>query len=401
MFDGINKIFVIHGRPTRRADIEAELHGHDYTLIIEPSLSISDAHRVALESIASGPEGLSLIVEDDVILRDDAAEQWARLLPSVPALDADIVFWGCDTSKKGVRGGDCHGFDRVRWALHTHAYVVSKESARRVLDAIGDSPVPIDYLIAKSELRMFVTRPVLALQSHQTYATDERPEFRRHCKRLQRMDGYTTDALPPVSGPVLIQNGTGNHAEMLRLTQAAHAHLCAAQGFEYRPTYLRFPNLPHDNWSKIPLIRQTLAGTPEDQVIIYADCDVLFRPHARLREILPAPFELGFARKCGEQSTQYRDAGVYNVGVAAMRNTPRVRTFWAEVEALGPIPGIEWHDQETINEVLDEVKGALNFLELDRTWNDYRKPQGRESMVWAWHGLGDEAVRARMREAVQ
>lgn len=200
---------------------------------------------------------------------------------------------------------------------------------------------------------------------------------------------------------ILIQNGTGNHSEMLRTSMMAHAHLCAAQGFEYRPTFEHFEKLPHPNWSKLPLIRRTLDGAENDALVIYADSDVLFRPHARLREILPAPFEFGLAKKCGEQSTKYRDAGAYNVGVIAMRNTIRVRALWATVEAMGPIPGIEWHDQETINEVLDDSKAEINFLELDRTWNDYRKPQGRESMVWAWHGLGDEAVRARMREAVQ
>lgn len=396
-FGGITKTFAICHRPERRARLDALLS--DFVAVNDPSISSSEAHKKILTDIASGPDGLFLIVEDDVLFRDDAPEQWERIRAGLDT-SWDIIYFGCDTTRAGARQGTIGGVQRIEGVLHSHAYVVSKASAARLLQSASGS-APIDWLWANdSTLKKFVTVPILALQTDKTHATDERSDFLRHSTELQRMDGFTLDTPLPIFGDALIQNGTGNHAEMLRLTMRGHSMLCALQSFDYRATFEHFLDTPHPNWAKLPLIRRTLATAPEDALIIYADCDVFFRPIAQLSTILPAPFEMGMTKKCGEKSSLYRDDGVYNAGVIAMRNTIRVRSFWATVEAMGPIPGIEWHDQETICEVLNSAKDNLNFLELDRVWNDYRKPPGQSSFVWAWHGIGDEAARRRLEAVV-
>lgn len=134
------------------------------------------SHLKLLEKIAEDPyDGWTIIFEDDIDLEPDFQE---RLLKQLPYLkeEVDMVYVGslnqptCEDEKR--RGAD---LCEVGNPWGTHAYMVNRNSAKKIRDLIGyiDREIDIKYvtLIKEGKIDAFVVVPTLVKQNMDEFAS--------------------------------------------------------------------------------------------------------------------------------------------------------------------------------------------------------------------------------------
>jgi hypothetical protein len=188
---------------------------------------------------------------------------------------------------------------------------------------------------------------------------------------------------------VLIQQASGEWTPMLELTVGRHGDYCARHGLTYWPVLGRVQFRRSAHWDKLVLIRHALElGFP---TVAWLDSDTLIvRDEADWRGALdPSGGPLGCVWHPAHAETGAPEH--WNTGVMFIRNTPRVREFFARVWEQGPLGDHTWHEQARIMALLPEFPGLVQ--RLDDRWNSL--PLINESpdpVIKAWHGHGTWAI---------
>lgn len=220
-----------------------------------------------------------------------------------------------------------------------------------------------------------------------------------------------------MSKAVVVQFGTGDCAEMLRISGPAHAAYCARHGFDFRSIMTRQVPQRRPEWEKVHAIGAALQAGYE--LVIWLDADTLIvDPDADLREAIPEGCDLA-ARKLlyhllGRSIQQF--GPLFNFGVVILRNTPASKRFLEELWEAGPITkqrcvdkdGRNWTDAYTVlreearaNWILQGNRaadaGELPIVhELEARFNSFTEYQDERPVVMAWHGMQRETTRKRM-----
>jgi tetratricopeptide (TPR) repeat protein len=95
------------------------------------------SHRAILESALAGSHERVLVLEDDVVFRDDVADRLAHLLPQLQSCPWDIFYLGLQLVEDG--GPVTGGLGKVSVGLQTHAYAVTRSAIPMLLNAIDQA----------------------------------------------------------------------------------------------------------------------------------------------------------------------------------------------------------------------------------------------------------------------
>ncbi|MDB5293136.1 MAG: Flp pilus assembly protein TadD [Phycisphaerales bacterium] len=95
------------------------------------------SHRALLRLILERGQERALIFEDDVVLRDDAAQWMARIVPQLSVAGWDVFYLGLHLIEDG--GPVAANLGRVQKGFHAHAYGVTRKAIPRIIDYIDRS----------------------------------------------------------------------------------------------------------------------------------------------------------------------------------------------------------------------------------------------------------------------
>ena len=113
-----------------------------------------------------------LILEDDVLFRDDAEALLARALPCLKGVAWDVLYLGLHLVEKGPDLGPFVG--SVKEGYHTHSYAVSRDGIAKVAASITESLRRLDNVFDKFEhaemLKLYIN-PILTIQEPNFSAT--------------------------------------------------------------------------------------------------------------------------------------------------------------------------------------------------------------------------------------
>lgn len=199
---------------------------------------------------------------------------------------------------------------------------------------------------------------------------------------------------------VVLQHGLGEHAEMLRLTQARHAAWADRWGMRYHANFER--NITHRNmyWEKMWLIREELKTLRTGALLLWLDADTLVeRPAVNPHTAMPEGYDFG-ACECFTQEKRR----VLNAGVMFLRASPTMRSFFETCWAHGPIPAMDSgiahprHDEARINVELETRWPELRVSCLPATWNAFGQILCPDNpVIRAWHNQPSTTTRRRMK----
>jgi GR25 family glycosyltransferase involved in LPS biosynthesis len=140
-----------------------------------------------------------LIFEDDVVLRDDADDWMAKILPQLQAIDWDIFYLGLHLEIAGPAMGA--NLREVRRGFHTHAYAVARKAMARVaahIDRVVEDMAGTFDGFEDPTLVKVCAMPILAVQEPnfsstfgqridrlgQYFTAFDGADFRAHCQEM-------------------------------------------------------------------------------------------------------------------------------------------------------------------------------------------------------------------------
>jgi GR25 family glycosyltransferase involved in LPS biosynthesis len=170
----------------------------------------AQSHAALLRMIQDRAHQRVLILEDDVVFRDDTNECMAKITPSLETLQWDVFYLGLHLRHGYGRLTEHIG--RVGAAFHAHAYVVTKSAIPRLLrfiDHVLANPVTTFDSFDDPTLIKLYSIPILAVQEPNTsltineqidrlpqyFATFDGEEYESHCKEVQTWSSNWRDIL--------------------------------------------------------------------------------------------------------------------------------------------------------------------------------------------------------------
>jgi ADP-heptose:LPS heptosyltransferase len=193
---------------------------------------------------------------------------------------------------------------------------------------------------------------------------------------------------PAAAKTVLIQQASGVHLEMLKLTHDLHNAYAVRHGLTYCCVRGPVQSDRHPFWDKIRLIQMMLATGFE--FVVWLDADTLVvRPEIDVRTALRDGPSIGMCQNplpWGDQPWHY------NAGVIMVRNTGTARWFFDEVWRAGQVDHHPWHEQAKINELTHKNKNLVQ--PLHNKWNCTKGVNTTpRPIIMAWHGQGAGGVK--------
>jgi tetratricopeptide (TPR) repeat protein len=160
------------------------------------------SHRAVLQRALEQGHERVLILEDDVVFRDDVADRLTDLLPQLQELPWDIFYLGLHLAEDGEPISANLG--RVKRGFHAHAYAVTGRAIPRLLaiiDAAIEEGFNFDCYHDPQLLKVYA-KPILAIQEpgysdiqgrrhnrlDQYFPPFDRKEFFDHCAEAQSWD---------------------------------------------------------------------------------------------------------------------------------------------------------------------------------------------------------------------
>lgn len=193
----------------------------------------------------------------------------------------------------------------------------------------------------------------------------------------------------------LVQQASGRYAAILSAMIPWHLKYCQHHNIIYLPTFGNIVESRHPNWSRFPLLIETLrAGFADIVVWLDSDC-VIADPHTSLLDAADEFMLLGAVA----HPDPWGDMGFhYNMGAMYLRNTPRAIKFLEAVHKSGKIEGEQWENQGTILRIAETMKFPIcrirNRWNSTPAYNDCPSP-----VVRSFHG-GDN-LRIKTAEQMQ
>jgi glycosyl transferase, family 25 len=211
-----------HASPAERANI----HPH-----LPPALlGCARSHLSLLRLIQERGYDSCLILEDDVMLRDDTQQVMQTISAELDEVPWDVFYLGLHLVRAGARLGPHLG--RVKSGFHAHAYAVKHSSLERLTRVIEQRLIEqihaFDDFYDESLLKIF-SIPILAIQKPQFsyttgrytdrlaqyFTTFDGDEFTNHCNELRATESnwrilvealkrYTSARLHLASSPLTI-----------------------------------------------------------------------------------------------------------------------------------------------------------------------------------------------------
>jgi tetratricopeptide (TPR) repeat protein/GR25 family glycosyltransferase involved in LPS biosynthesis len=123
------------------------------------------SHRAVLQLILDRGQERALIFEDDVVLRDDAAQWMERIVPQLAVVGWDVFYLGLHLMEDG--GPISANLGRVGKGFHAHAYAVTRRAIPRLIDYIDrsmEAGAGTFDAFAHPELFKVYATPILAVQ---------------------------------------------------------------------------------------------------------------------------------------------------------------------------------------------------------------------------------------------
>lgn len=191
---------------------------------------------------------------------------------------------------------------------------------------------------------------------------------------------------------VLIQHGTGEYAELLRLTHPIHSAYAERHGISFWAMQGDMPIERSPHWNKILLIQMALSSGFE--LVVWLDADTLIvRPEQDIRQAAP---ETGTIAMCEHPGEWRGHPSHFNSGVIVARNRPQAVTFFEKVWAAGPIRH-GWQEQVRILECAAEMPELV--CRIDDRWNSCEEKNPCENpVIKAWHGRGTRTLELMRNE---
>ena len=165
---------------------EIEKHNSKMWSAIGPkgAIGCGMSHLLCWQEIANSDKDYSLILEDDVYFSDDFEEQFTNAIDNVPS-DFDVLYVGCYACQKDSLQSklfslvgrknrmykDVNDYIEVpKISLATHAYVVSKKGARKLIELLdGNISFHIDHeiqvLSRKNKIKVYAIKKKIGFQT--------------------------------------------------------------------------------------------------------------------------------------------------------------------------------------------------------------------------------------------
>lgn len=203
------------------------------------------------------------------------------------------------------------------------------------------------------------------------------------------------------SNAVLIQQASGEHMQMLRLTYHLHSLYCERHGIDYWAFFGEPVDLEGraPNWCRVKLMQ--MAQVAGYQFIIWLDADCLIVGDTDLREACVEPgFNMTWCDMSAWKSEALYDhwntGAIYFNARLPSESKSLLHFWWHESDK-----GHGWADQHAFNLAANKHLISAPHA-LDRKWNSiYPEFLSPEPVVMAWHGYGDTALRcAAMAEEI-
>lgn len=212
----LNPIWVEGVNGKEISDEEIRKHNSELWSSIGPkgAIGCGMSHLLCWERIANSDKDYSIILEDDVYFLDDFEEQLANAMQNVPP-DFDVLYigcYGCDKNSLQSKLYSLVGKNRQykdvnehievpKLALATHAYIVSKKGARKLLDLLdGNISFHIDQALQNLSRNNKI----------KVYAVKKRTAFQTSCINTAKSVNITTEHPILINYPlsyVVIDNG--------------------------------------------------------------------------------------------------------------------------------------------------------------------------------------------------
>lgn len=215
---------------------------------------------------------------------------------------------------------------------------------------------------------------------------------------------------------VLIQQGSGDAAEMLRTTEPVWRRWCERWGLRREVYFGRVDLAATRNplWDKMALTMQALHREGEGEVVLWVDADALVVDVTQdPREVLPAGACAGMVYR--KTAPEHLCTGVMflRVGAEAAALFARVWEYGPQgvggpCAALRKVGCRRGGDDEVMQLVGGRTTGEIptsnQIVAIDPRWNvtpKYRRDAaGQTPIIYHWAGIPRTTVRRRLEESV-
>ncbi len=195
----------------------------------------------------------------------------------------------------------------------------------------------------------------------------------------------------------IVQQASGIYVPMLSRMIPWHLSYAQRHSLIYLPSFGRIVDNRHENWSRFPLLIETLrAGFADIVVWLDADCVIADADTS----LLEAADEFLYLGATLHREPWGSDNFHFNMGAMYLRNTPFTVQFLEEVHRSGKIEGEKWENQGTMFNIAKRM--SFSMCRMRNKWNstpainDCHKP-----VVRSYHGTGLDKLAettARMAE---
>jgi GR25 family glycosyltransferase involved in LPS biosynthesis len=160
----------------------------------------AQSHAALLRLILERGHDTALILEDDVVFRDDTQELMEQIAIDLAVHPWDVFYMGLHLIRSG--GRTTRHLGRVRIGFHSHAYAVCRTAIPRLLECIEQmlsDPIETFDCYQDDSLRKLYSIPILAVQEPnlsytldrylnrlpQYFAVFDGDEFESHCAEMR------------------------------------------------------------------------------------------------------------------------------------------------------------------------------------------------------------------------
>jgi len=162
------------------------------------------SHRRIIEQAMKAQHQRVLVLEDDVVFRDDVAQWMQRLIPQLESVPWDMFYFGLHLAEDG--GPVTENLGKVLTGFHTHAYAVTAAAMPKLMATIEQSiSQGFNYdCFEGQELFKVYAQPILAIQEPnrseimgrhtnrlgQYFPKFDAQEFMDHCEEARNWKRY-------------------------------------------------------------------------------------------------------------------------------------------------------------------------------------------------------------------